>query len=119
MLGKNSATAPIDTDVLDRQTFGDRALKSEILALFVEQATLLHDFVTMGQNSAALAAHLHRFKGSARAVGAVRAAQEADRLERQLDSDPAGIADASRTEPLRSALAEVCRFAATLGPGSD
>jgi HPt (histidine-containing phosphotransfer) domain-containing protein len=60
----------IDVAHLDRQTFGEKALRDEILGLFIAEAPLLLSAMRATANSAALAEIAHRLKGSALAIGA-------------------------------------------------
>lgn len=74
------AGRPIDFEQLERQTFGDRALEQEVLAMFMQQATLAVDSLASADpaTSQRLA---HTLKGSSRSVGAVRLAALCERLE--------------------------------------
>ena len=91
--GTDSVARALDPVVLDlafleTQTFGDRELQREVLALFVEQARRvvpsLPDLTPNAQHDAA-----HLLKGSARGIGAWAAAAIAETYEQ---SDPAARA---------------------------
>ena len=80
---------PIDIEHLRRMTLGDASLEREVLAMFSAQSvSLIGTLSTLPADAAALA---HTLKGSARAIGAFRVADAADRLEALLQNggDPA------------------------------
>ena len=71
--------ATIDVNHLARMTLGDRALRREVLVMFLKQTKdLLDRLATRPAEAAALA---HTLKGSARAIGAFRLAACAEALE--------------------------------------
>lgn len=75
----------LDLAHLARQTFDDRGLEREVLALFDQQCVRLLPAVAGGGEA------LHTLKGAARAVGAWRVASLAESLETALeDGSPAG-----------------------------
>lgn len=109
--------APIDLVHLARQTFGSVALEREVLALFVAQARGLVGAIARG-TGAERAASLHRLKGSARGVGAMRIGALAEALE----APELGEAEAARlVEALIAAEAETRAFVNGLdgGPARD
>ena len=71
----------IDRDHLAKYTFGNRDLEDEILELFAEQAMKLFDQLSGAGSQSDWAFATHSLKGSARAVGAWKVAQSAERLE--------------------------------------
>jgi HPt (histidine-containing phosphotransfer) domain-containing protein len=73
----------IDHDHLARYTLGDQALEREVLRLFVDQIPLTLEALDAATNDADRFRAAHTLKGSARAVGAVRLADVAVRLERE------------------------------------
>ena len=76
---------PIDTTFLDRQTFGDRTLRDDILHLFVTQAQPMADELLLSvADGHGITIDLHRLKGSARAVGAACLANHIEAVERLL-----------------------------------
>jgi HPt (histidine-containing phosphotransfer) domain-containing protein len=84
------APASSDARILDiahlhRQTFGDRALECEVLALFEQQCLRLPRLIARGENPRERADAAHTLKGAARAVGAWRVAALAAALETALD----------------------------------
>jgi HPt (histidine-containing phosphotransfer) domain-containing protein len=88
---------PRDSQVLDlehlcRQTAGDRALERDLLALFRTQCARLRLLIQDGGPPVQRADAAHSLKGSARAIGAVRLASIADRLETDLrNGDAAAV----------------------------
>ncbi len=83
LLGHESgreSTAPVDFKFLEDQTFGETELIRELLALFIAQAArILPTMPDLPPKAQADAAHL--LKGSARGVGAWRAARTAAAYE--------------------------------------
>jgi HPt (histidine-containing phosphotransfer) domain-containing protein len=80
-----SDTPVIDLGYLQRVTLGDSALQNEVLGLFREQiassVSALRKSIA-DDDCASWRMAAHTLKGSARAVGAFRLAQEAERAER-------------------------------------
>lgn len=97
---------PIDLEHLARQTFGDRALEGEVLALFSRQAAAIGArMATASPEERSILAHT--LKGSARSIGAFRVAEQAERIE-------AAPSDAGVLEALSAALSEVRLFIAAI-----
>ncbi|MCU0830776.1 MAG: Hpt domain-containing protein [Rhizobiaceae bacterium] len=89
-----SRERPVDMVHLARQSFGDKALETEILSLFRQQLAL-----TSGQLKATSGLErkrvAHTIKGSAKAVGAFALARIAARIEdAPLDDGLLGAVDA-------------------------
>lgn len=61
---------PLDAELLDQNTFGDRALRSEILKLFVSQLDISRDSILNPANDEDWRFSTHTLKGAAAAVGA-------------------------------------------------
>jgi hypothetical protein len=100
-----SAADVIDLAHLTRMTFGEKALESEVLALFDRQAGMLLARMKRASPKTA-AAFAHTLGGSARGVGAWKVAAAAGALESAArDLDPAGIAVPLRA--LAGAVGEV------------
>jgi HPt (histidine-containing phosphotransfer) domain-containing protein len=76
-----TAIALLDREHLDRQTFGDPDLRAEIVAMFRDQAAEIVRAIEAATGSAAVIDLAHRLKGSARALGAFRLAEAAQRVE--------------------------------------
>ncbi|NGO52614.1 Hpt domain-containing protein [Allomesorhizobium camelthorni] len=75
---------PVDLVHLARQTMGDRALEQQVLALFVQQATLVRDQIVAASTGERLRL-AHGLIGSARGVGAFAIADCAVEIERNPD----------------------------------
>lgn len=72
----------LDHKHLDRQTFGDDALKMEILQLFVLQSSKNAErLLAEGEDRNGKIEAVHTIKGSARAIGAWSVADLADQIE--------------------------------------
>ena len=102
---------PIDLDHLERQTLGDRALRREVLALFVGQMTAAAGELA-GPSDATRAALAHRIKGSAGGVGARRVAAAAAVLE-------AAPERPDLAAELQGCIHEALAFIATLDAGES
>ncbi len=93
----------IELDVLDRNTFGDRQLRDEVLGLFRQQSLEL--IVRLEQTSSATDWKIsaHKLKGSALGIGAQSVAQLAALVEQEPFSDRPSSRDAALA-PLRQAI---------------
>lgn len=101
-----TAKGAIDLDHLDRQTFGDRALRDEVLAIFASQVAAL-DQELRGASAQTRARLAHTIKGAALGIGAHRLAQSATLLEASPEDDDLAAALAARAE-------EAARFIANM-----
>jgi HPt (histidine-containing phosphotransfer) domain-containing protein len=81
----------LDLDHLRRQTAGDLALERDLLALFRTQCARLRLLIQEEVSPVQRADVAHKLKGSARAIGALRLASLADRLETNLRNGDADI----------------------------
>lgn len=95
------AVEPVDLAHLDRQTLGDRQLRSEVLTLFLNETALA------GTTIEAADVHqrrqsAHRLVGSARAIGAFPLAEAAVGVERSPLSAPALARLSSRIDEVRT-----------------
>jgi HPt (histidine-containing phosphotransfer) domain-containing protein len=79
----------LDISHLARQTFGDRTLEREVLALFEQQCVRLLPIIVGQGETIGRADAAHTLKGAARAVGAWRLASLAETFERALDDERA------------------------------
>lgn len=95
---------PVDLAHLARQTLGDQALSREVLALFVDQATLFKAQIVHASIPERLRL-AHTLKGSARGIGAFPLAAGVAMLE-QRPGDQAVLS------MLASLVDEVCSFIA-------
>jgi HPt (histidine-containing phosphotransfer) domain-containing protein len=85
MTGLSSDSRILDLPHLARQTFGDRTLEREVLALFEQQCMRLLPIIAGQGERVERADAAHTLNGAARAVGAWRLASLAEALERALD----------------------------------
>jgi len=99
------ADCPVDHAHLARYTFGNKALELEVLQLFADQAPEYLRQLRAATTEKAWRDAAHTLKGSARAVGAVRVADKAERAE-ALRASPDRVARARAVTALEEALAE-------------
>jgi HPt (histidine-containing phosphotransfer) domain-containing protein len=83
---KPALSGIIDLDHLARMTFGELALRAEVLSLFDRQAQVLLMRIEQGPREAA-SAFAHTLAGSARSVGAWAVAGAAERVELAGDAE--------------------------------
>jgi HPt (histidine-containing phosphotransfer) domain-containing protein len=76
-----AAVQPIDLVHLSRYTLGNQALQCEVLQLFAEQAPLTLAQLRTAETQKAWRDAAHTLKGSARAVGAWRVGNCAEKAE--------------------------------------
>jgi len=79
--GQERSSRPVDLDHLARYTLGERALEREVLELFCTQSVLYLEQLRAAMSDRDWKHAAHSLKGTARAVGAWRAAQAAERAE--------------------------------------
>jgi HPt (histidine-containing phosphotransfer) domain-containing protein len=89
-------SAPLDRVYLSRQTFGDRKLEREVLDLFRTQSPIYLGRVKAARSNSEWREAVHTLKGSARAVGAWRIAEAAERAE--LGNPPSRAASIAQLE---------------------
>jgi HPt (histidine-containing phosphotransfer) domain-containing protein len=75
------ASRPVDLVHLSRYTLGERALEREVLKLFSTQAEVYIERLRETTSDQEWNEAVHSLKGSARAIGAWRAAAAAERAE--------------------------------------
>jgi HPt (histidine-containing phosphotransfer) domain-containing protein len=75
------ASRPVDLVHLSRYTLGERALEREVLELFCTQSVLYLEQLRAAMSDKDWKHAAHSLKGSARAIGAWRTAQAAERAE--------------------------------------
>jgi HPt (histidine-containing phosphotransfer) domain-containing protein len=102
----------LDLAHLCRQTLGDAALEREVLALFEQQCRRLRPLIATGEDRGARMDAAHTLKGAARAVGAWRVAELAERVETALDEERPAETLALLNEKLAHAVADACAAAA-------
>lgn len=111
------AAEAVDLVHLSRQTFGDRALEREVLALFVTQSSTCIRRLERAATADARFEIAHTLKGSARSVGAWRVAEAAGALEsaaRTGEGDPAADCHALLTAEVAVANAYICTLLSDL-----
>jgi HPt (histidine-containing phosphotransfer) domain-containing protein len=94
----------IDPEHLRRVTFGDRAFRDEILALFLRDSKALLDRLAAAQTDSDWRLAAHSLKGMARGIGAFPLAEAAAQAE--------PLANGLRLEQRRAELAHIGRHLA-------
>lgn len=93
----------IELDVLDRNTFGDRRLRDEVLGLFHQQSRELMTRLEETSSASDWTICAHKLKGSALGIGAQDVAQLAAKVEQEPFRDRSPSRDAALL-PLRQAV---------------
>ncbi len=101
----SGASKPVDLEHLARFTLGEKALEREVLELFCTQSVLYLDQLRAAMSDRDWKDAAHSLKGSARAIGAWRAAQAAERAE-ALQSDVLAQLRTARIDDLEASLRE-------------
>jgi len=104
---------PVDLVHLARYTLGERSLEREVLELFCTQSVLYLEQLRAAMSDKAWKDAAHSLKGSARAVGAWRAAQAAERAE-ALQGDGLVQFRAARIGEIETSLREAEAYIASL-----
>jgi len=104
---------PVDLVHLSHYTLGERALEREVLELFCTQSVLYLEQLRAAMSDKAWRDAAHSLKGSARAVGAWRAAQAAERAE-ALHGDGLTQFRADRIGEIEASLREAEAFIVSL-----
>jgi HPt (histidine-containing phosphotransfer) domain-containing protein len=105
---------PIDHGHLARYTFGNKALELEVLQLFAHQAPEYLEQLRSAASEKEWRDAAHTIKGSARAVGAMRVGDRAEKAE-ALRASPDAAARARAIAALEEALDEARTYVASLG----
>ncbi len=79
--GRTSSSHPVDLVHLSRYTLGERALEREVLELFSAQSVVYLEQLKQSRTDLDWKNAAHTIKGSARALGAWRVAEAAQRAE--------------------------------------
>jgi HPt (histidine-containing phosphotransfer) domain-containing protein len=87
-----TADSVLDRDHLSRQTFGNRQLEREVLALFDDHARRALSLIKSPRNAKERGEAAHSLVGAARGVGAFRVAAAAARIERGPGDSLAAVA---------------------------
>jgi len=105
---------PVDHAHLARYTFGNKALELEILQLFADQAPEYLERLRSAASEKDWRDAAHTIKGSARAVGAMRVGDCAERAE-ALRASPDMVARGRAIAALEQALDEARAYVGSLG----
>ncbi len=105
---------PIDHAHLACYTFGNKALELEVLQLFANQAPEYLEQLRSAASEKEWRDAAHTLKGSARAVGAMRVGDRAERAE-ALRASPDTVARSRAIAALEEALDEARAYVASLG----
>ena len=114
---EDAPVAPVDLAHLARYTLGDVALEREVLELFCTQSVSYLEQLRAATSHKAWSEAAHSLKGSARAVGAWRAARAAEHIEALREDIPPDVR-AAQVDELEASLQEAAAFVASLGDGS-
>jgi HPt (histidine-containing phosphotransfer) domain-containing protein len=109
---RRPSARPVDLVHLSRYTLGDREIECEVLGLFANQAAIYLDRLAQAADDAEWREAAHSLKGSAKAVGAWRTAEAAERAEAA-----AGLSTlerAARLAEIEAALREAEAYICTL-----
>jgi HPt (histidine-containing phosphotransfer) domain-containing protein len=104
---------PVDLEHLSRYTLGERALEREILELFCTQSVLYLEQLRAAMCVRDWRDAAHSLKGSARAVGAWRAAKAAERAE-MLEGDALMEFRSARLDEIEASLREAEAYIASV-----
>jgi HPt (histidine-containing phosphotransfer) domain-containing protein len=107
---RKATSRPVDLVHLSRYTLGDRTLEHEVLKLFCTQSFICLDQLREAKSGKDWQEAAHSLKGSARAIGAWRVAQCAERAESIQEGDLAQLSSQYTCEietALREALAYI------------
>jgi len=110
---RNPSSPAVDLDHLSRYTLGEPGLVREVLELFCTQSVLYLEQLRAAMSDKAWKNAAHSLKGSARAVGAWRAAQAAERAE-ALQGDGLTQFRAVRLDEIEASLREAEDYIETL-----
>ena len=102
---RKAFSRPVDLVHLSRYTLGDRALEREVLELFCVQSAIYVDRLRAASSDKEWTDAAHSLKGSARAIGAWRAAAAAEDAE-ALSGEGTAQARASRLHDIDASLNE-------------
>ncbi len=114
--GRKASSRPVDLVHLSRYTLGARELEREVLELFCTQSSLYLERLKASSSDKDWKELTHSLKGSARAVGAWRVAEAAERAERAepLAGDTLAPSRAARIGEIDSSLREADAYIRSL-----
>lgn len=104
---------PVDLVHLSRYTLGERELEREVLELFCTQSVVYLERLRESRDERDWHDAAHSLKGSARAIGAWRAAQAAERAE-ALSGDALLASRAMRFNEVECSLREAKSYIRTI-----
>ena len=104
---------PVDFEHLARYTLGEPELEREVLELFCSQSAVYLEHLRAAMSDDDWKHAAHSLKGSARAIGAWRAARAAERAE-ALQGDGLAQFRSARIEEVEAALREAEAYIATV-----
>jgi HPt (histidine-containing phosphotransfer) domain-containing protein len=102
---RKSSSRPVDLVHLSRYTLGERELEREVLELFCSQSFLYTERLREAKSDKDWKDAAHSLKGSARAIGAWRAGEAAERAE-ALSGDELAAFRAARLREIEAAVRE-------------
>lgn len=111
--GRGGSSQPVDLEHLARYTLGEPALEKEVLELFCSQSVIYLAQLQGATSDKAWRDATHSLKGSARAIGAWRTAQAAERAE-ELQGDVLPQFRAERIAEIEASLREAEAYIASL-----
>jgi HPt (histidine-containing phosphotransfer) domain-containing protein len=103
---------PVDLNHLSRYTLGERAIEREVLELFCTQSAIYLELLREAVSDRQWQDAAHSLKGSARAIGAWRTAEAAERAE--FLSGAFGDARGARLRELESSVHEANAYIRSL-----
>jgi HPt (histidine-containing phosphotransfer) domain-containing protein len=110
---RKGSVRPVDLVYLSRFTLGERALEREVLELFCTQSFVYLERLNDAQSDKDWKDAAHSLKGSARAIGAWRTAEAAERAEALSGEDLPGARALSLRE-VESSLTEAKTYIGSL-----
>jgi HPt (histidine-containing phosphotransfer) domain-containing protein len=110
---RKASSRPVDLVHLSRYTLGERALERKVLELFCTQSVLYFEQLRQAMSDKDWKDAAHSLKGSARAIGAWRTAQAAERAE-ALHGDGLARFRAVRISEIETSLREAEAYIVSL-----
>ncbi|HAH64076.1 MAG TPA: Hpt domain-containing protein [Rhizobiales bacterium] len=110
---RKGSVRPVDLVHLSRYTLGERELEREVLELFCTQSLLYLERLKTAQSDKDWKDAAHSLKGSARAIGAWRTAEAAERAE-ALSGEDLASSRALSLRDVESSLAEAETYIGSL-----
>jgi HPt (histidine-containing phosphotransfer) domain-containing protein len=111
--GRKASSRPVDLVHLSRYTLGERDLEREVLELFCSQSFRYLDQLRQSPSDQDWKDLIHTLKGSARAIGAWRVAEAAERAE-PLSGESLANSRAARIEEIDTSLREADAYIKSL-----